>query len=65
MIVLTRKVSQNKSSFEGEENTIYIGDNIQVVLLQVKGNQVRIGIKAPKEVKIDRKELRDANVSVD
>ncbi len=39
MLILTRKVGE----------TIRIGDNIEVVVLGVKGNQVRIGTNAPKE----------------
>ena len=63
MIVITRKVTDKKSTYEGEQNTVLIGDNIEVVLLQVKGGQVRLGIKAPKEIKIDRKELREAKLA--
>jgi carbon storage regulator len=47
MLVLTRKVQQS----------IVIGDNIEVVVLEVRGEQVRIGIKAPKDVPVHRKEI--------
>lgn len=47
MLVLTRK--------SGE--TIVIGDDIQITIVQVKGKQVRIGIKAPKSVKVHRLEI--------
>ena len=47
MLVLTRKVSQS----------IVIGDSIEVVVLEVRGEQVRIGIKAPKDVAVHRKEI--------
>ena len=47
MLVLTRKVGQS----------IVIGDEIEVVVLEVRGEQVRIGIKAPKNVSVHRKEI--------
>lgn len=49
MLVLTRKVSQS----------IVIGDGIEVVVLEVRGEQVRLGIKAPKNVAVHRKEIYD------
>jgi carbon storage regulator len=49
MLVLTRKV--------GEE--IVIGDNIRLAVVAVHGQQVRIGIRAPKEVVVDRQEVAD------
>jgi len=53
MLILTRK--------KGE--AIAIGDNIQVHVLNVKGGQVRIGIDAPREIKVNREEC--LKVSVD
>jgi carbon storage regulator len=47
MLVLTRKVGQS----------IVIGDNIEVVVLEVRGEQVRVGIRAPKNVSVHRKEV--------
>ncbi|MBE3568889.1 MAG: carbon storage regulator CsrA [Bacillales bacterium] len=47
MLVLTRK--------KGE--TIQIGDDIEITVLGVKGDQVKIGIEAPKHVDIHRKEV--------
>lgn len=47
MLVLTRKVNQ----------TIVIGENVEVVVLEVRGEQVRLGIKAPKNVSVHRKEI--------
>lgn len=47
MLVLSRKKSQR----------IKIGDNIVVSVLKLKGDQVRIGIEAPQEVRILREEL--------
>ncbi|MBX3095368.1 MAG: carbon storage regulator CsrA [Fimbriimonadaceae bacterium] len=49
MLVLTRKVNQ----------TIIIGDQIEVVVLEVRGEQVRLGIKAPRDVVVHRKEIYD------
>jgi len=46
MLILTRK--------KGE--SIAIGDDIQIQVLNVKGGQVRIGIDAPREVKVNREE---------
>jgi carbon storage regulator len=47
MLVLTRKT--------GEE--IVIGDNVHVMVVGIKGQTVRIGINAPKEVVVDRQEI--------
>lgn len=49
MLNLTRRV--------GEELTI--GDNVTVTVLGVKGNQVRIGVTAPKDVPVHRKEIAE------
>ena len=46
-MVLTRKVSES----------ILIGDNIKITVTAISGNQCRIGIDAPKEVKVLREEL--------
>lgn len=47
MLVLTRKVHQS----------IVIGDDVEVVVLEVRGEQVRLGIRAPKNVSVHRKEI--------
>jgi carbon storage regulator CsrA len=47
MLVLTRKLQEQ----------IQIGDNITVSILRVKGNSVRIGIQAPRDVRVVRQEL--------
>jgi carbon storage regulator len=47
MLILTRKVGE----------ALMIGDTIEVRVLSVKGQQVRIGIEAPKEVNVVREEL--------
>ena len=51
MLVLTRKASQQ----------IQIGDGIVITILQVKGNTVRVGIEAPREVRVIRGELEQKN----
>jgi len=50
MLVLTRKLGES----------IAIDDNIKIVVVQIKGKQVRLGIKAPKETKIHREEVYQA-----
>ncbi|MBV6459611.1 MAG: Translational regulator CsrA [Fimbriimonadaceae bacterium] len=47
MLVLTRKLNQS----------IVIGDEIEIVVLEVRGEQVRLGIRAPKNVTVHRKEI--------
>lgn len=49
MLVLTRKVNQS----------IIINDNIEVIVLEVRGEQIRLGIRAPREVAVHRKEIYD------
>lgn len=48
MLVLTRRTDER----------ILVGENIVVEVLEVRGGNVRIGIKAPRNVRIDREELR-------
>ncbi|WP_409302830.1 carbon storage regulator CsrA [Peribacillus sp. SCS-155] len=47
MLVLTRKVNES----------IMIGDDIEVVVLAVDGEQIKLGINAPKNIEIHRKEI--------
>lgn len=47
MLILTRRVGE----------TLMVGDDVSVTVLGVKGNQVRIGVNAPKEVSVHREEI--------
>ena len=47
MLILTRRVGES----------LMIGDNVTVTVLGVKGNQVRVGVEAPKDVAVYRREL--------
>ncbi|WP_325436015.1 carbon storage regulator CsrA [Pseudomonas nitroreducens] len=47
MLILTRRVGE----------TVRIGDDIEVVVLGVKGNQVRIGVTAPRDIEVHREEI--------
>ena len=49
MLVVTRKVGE----------VICVGDYIEVMIVQIKGNQVRVGIKAKENLTVLRKELKD------
>ncbi|MCC5872955.1 MAG: carbon storage regulator CsrA [Gammaproteobacteria bacterium] len=47
MLILTRRVGE----------TLVIGDDVSVTVLGVKGNQVRLGVNAPKDVSVHREEI--------
>jgi carbon storage regulator len=47
MLILTRRVGE----------TVVIGNNVTVTVLGVKGNQVRLGVKAPKDISVHREEI--------
>lgn len=50
MLVLSRQ----------SDETIVIGDNIRVTIVEVRGDKVRIGIEAPRDVSVHRQEIYDA-----
>ncbi|MDP3559989.1 MAG: carbon storage regulator CsrA [Legionellaceae bacterium] len=47
MLILTRRIGE----------TLIIGDDVHITVLGVKGNQVRLGINAPKDVSVHREEI--------
>jgi carbon storage regulator len=47
MLILTRRIGE----------TLIIGDNVTITVLGVKGNQVRLGVNAPKSVSVHREEI--------
>lgn len=53
MLVLTRRLGE----------TLVIGDEIRITILGVSGNQIRMGIEAPKHVAVDREEIRTRKMS--
>lgn len=55
MLLLTRKVGEK----------ILIGDDIEVMVTEVKGGQVKIGVKAPPNISVDRPEVRERRLRGD
>ena len=47
MLILTRRVGE----------TVVIGNDVDITVLGVKGNQVRLGVKAPREISVHREEI--------
>jgi len=47
MLILTRRIGER----------IFVGDDVQIIVLGVKGNQVRIGVQAPKHITVHREEI--------
>ena len=47
MLILSRRVGE----------TIMVGDEVEVTVLEINGNQVKIGIEAPKEIAVHREEI--------
>ncbi len=50
MLVLSRQ----------KDESIMIGDNVEIVIVDVRGDKVRLGITAPREISVHRKEVYDA-----
>ncbi len=50
MLVLSRQ----------RDESIMIGDNVEIIIVDVRGDKVRLGITAPKEVPVHRREIYDA-----
>lgn len=50
MLILSRKINEK----------IIIGDDISISIIEVRGDQVKIGVEAPRSVKVFRKEVHDA-----
>ena len=53
MLILTRKVGE----------TLVIGGEIEVTVLGQKGNQVRLGVEAPKEISVHRQEIQEKAIA--
>ena len=47
MLILTRKVGES----------LLIGDDVSITILNIRGNQVKIGVQAPKDVSVHREEI--------
>lgn len=50
MLVLSRQ----------RDESIIIGDNIEIIVVDIRGDKVRLGINAPRDVSVHRKEIHDA-----
>jgi len=53
MLVLTRRLGE----------TIVIDGNITVEVVEIDGNRIKLGVTAPREVRVDRKEIHDERIS--
>jgi carbon storage regulator len=53
MLILTRRVGES----------LIIGEDIEVTVCGVNGNQIRIGINAPKDIAVDRAEIRERKIA--
>jgi carbon storage regulator len=47
MLILTRRINE----------ALKIGDDVSVTVLEIKGNQVRLGVKAPRDISVHREEI--------
>lgn len=54
MLILTRRSGES----------LLIGDNIKISILNIKGNQVRIGVVAPRDVTVQRQEITAENIDI-
>ena len=54
MLILTRRIDES----------LVIGDDVTITILGIKGNQVRIGVAAPKDVAVHREELAEKPITV-
>lgn len=50
MLVLSRHVDES----------LIIGDDVEIVVVEIRGDKVRLGVKAPREVSVHRREVYDA-----
>jgi carbon storage regulator len=53
MLVLSRQ----------KDETIIIGDNIEITVVDIRGDKVRLGVSAPKEISVHRKEVYNASAN--
>lgn len=49
MLILTRKIGE----------VLLVGDNVEITVLNIRGNQVKLGVNAPKEISVHRQEIYD------
>lgn len=47
MLILTRKMGE----------TLLVGDNVEITVLNIRGNQVKLGVKAPQDISVHRQEI--------
>lgn len=47
MLILTRKIGES----------LLVGDDVEITVLNIRGNQVKLGVKAPKEISVHREEI--------
>ncbi|EER46531.1 carbon storage regulator CsrA [Actinobacillus minor] len=47
MLILTRKTGES----------LFVGDDVEITVLSVRGNQVKLGVNAPKEISVHRQEI--------
>lgn len=49
MLILTRKIGE----------VLLVGDDVEITVLSIRGNQVKLGVNAPKEILVHRQEIYD------